>query len=186
VGVVGAGNRDLCEEVAGRRFREDLFSRLDVMQLQVPALRERRGDLPSLIEYFLDKYGGEHGRSFEGITAEAMELLLAYRYPGNVRELENIIERAVALGIGDMVTPDALPYVMMQKETFTQVAVGLELPDEGLKLEDMVAELEQSLIIKALKRTRGHRTDAAKLLGISFRSMRYRLDKYDIIAEDFA
>jgi two-component system response regulator PilR (NtrC family) len=184
VRIVAATNRDLAVEVQNRRFREDLYFRLNVIQLRVPPLRERREDIPLLIEHFLSRFCDEHGKHIQSIHADALNLLLAYNYPGNVRELENIIERAVTLELGDIITADVLPYPMIQKENLLQAAVQLALPDDGLDLEAMVAKLEETLIQKALKRTHGNRTEAARLLGISFRSMRYRLDKYGITSPD--
>ena len=183
VRIVAATNRDLRQEVAERRFREDLFYRLNVIQLQVPPLRERRDDLRLLIQHFLDKYNEEHGKQINGIEGDAFELLIRYHYPGNVRELENIIERAVTLELTEMISTEVLPYFMIQKESFNQLTNGLEIPDEGMNLEEMVAQLERSLLLKALAKTGGHRTEAARVLGISFRSIRYRLDKYNIDVE---
>jgi two-component system, NtrC family, response regulator PilR len=180
VRVVAATNRDLAEEVSQRRFREDLYFRLNVIQLCVPPLRDRREDIPLLIEHFLRRFCDEHGKAIQGIHAQALSLLLSYHYPGNVRELENIIERAVTLSIGDLIAADVLPYPMLQKENLLQASLTLEIPDDGLDLEAMVAKLEENLLLKALKRTNNNRTEAARLLKISFRSIRYRLDKYNI------
>jgi len=180
VRVVAATNRDLREEIRERRFREDLFYRLAVIEVQMPALRERTEDIPLLVEHFLHRYCEQQGKRIDGVTPEAMEVLVNYPWPGNVRELENVVERAVTLETDNLVSTDVLPYPMMQEESLMRLASDMDLPDEGLDLEAMVEKLERSLLTKALKRTGGNRTDAAKLLGISFRSIRYRLDKYDI------
>jgi two-component system response regulator PilR (NtrC family) len=119
------------------------------------------------------------------VSAEAMKILLNYNYPGNVRELENIVERLVTLEAGDWLTRDGLPYHMMQEQGFNQLAEDMEIPDEGLDLEGMVERLERNLLLKALLKSGGVRKNAAELLGISFRSIRYRLDKYGINEDEF-
>ena len=182
--VVAATNRDLKEMVDANEFREDLYYRLNVIQIQIPALRERRGDLPLLIQHFLQKFTEDLGKEIRGVERSAMDLLLSYPYDGNVRELENIIERAVTLEPGDMVTTESLPVHMQSGTNLLQWAGDLEIPEDGLDLDAIVESLERNLITKALRRSGGVRKSAAKLLGISFRSMRYRLDKYDIDADD--
>ena len=182
--VVAATNRDLKEMVDAHEFREDLYYRLNVIQLMIPSLRERREDLPLLIQYFLQKYTDDLGKEIRGVERAAMDLLLSYPYDGNVRELENIIERAVTLEPGDMVTTESLPMHMQSGKNLLQWAGDLEIPEDGLDLDAIVENLERNLITKALRRSRGVRKGAAKLLGISFRSMRYRLDKYDIDVDD--
>ena len=181
--VVAATNRDLKAMVDANEFREDLYYRLNVIQLMIPALRERREDLPLLIQHFLQKYADDLGKEIRGVERSAMDLLLSYPYDGNVRELENIIERAVTLEPGDMVTTESLPMHMQSGSNLLQWAGDLEIPEDGLDLDAIVENLERNLITKALRRSGGVRKGAAKLLGISFRSMRYRLDKYDIDAD---
>ena len=180
VRVVAATNRDLLEEVQSRRFREDLFYRLNVIHLFVPPLRDRGEDIPLLAQHFLQQFCEEQGRELKGIGAEALDILLAYTYPGNVRELENIIERAVTLERGDEVTAAVLPPSMRGTKRISQLTSRLELPVEGVDMEQTVEDVERALLLKALERTGGNRTEAAKLLGISFRSLRYRLDKYNM------
>ncbi len=181
--VVAATNRNLKEMVDQGEFREDLYYRLNVIQLVIPSLRERREDLPLLIQHFLQKFADDLGKEMRGVERSAMDLLLSYPYDGNVRELENIIERAVTLEPGDMVTTESLPMHMQSGSNLLQWAGDLEIPEDGLELDAIVENLERNLITKALRRTGGVRKAAAKLLGISFRSMRYRLDKYDIDAD---
>lgn len=180
VRIVAATNRDLRTEIEEKRFREDLFYRLNVIELRIPPLRERTEDIPLLLEHFLHRFNTEHGKDIQGISHEATEVLVNYPYPGNVRELESIMERAVTLEIGGMISTEVLPYSMMQHESFKKMASELEIPDDGMDLEQMVENLERSLLQKALTKTGGNRTEAAKLLGISFRSIRYRLDKYNL------
>jgi two-component system response regulator PilR (NtrC family) len=181
--VVAATNRDLKAMVEKNEFREDLYYRLNVIQLILPSLRERREDLPLLVHHFLEKYSLDMGKPIRGVARDAMDLLISYPYDGNVRELENIIERAVTLETTDMVTVESLPYHMQKGNDLSQWASDFEIPEAGLLLDDIVATLEQNLITKALRRTNGIRKEAAKLLGISFRSMRYRLEKYGIDAD---
>lgn len=177
--IVAATNRDLRQEIEQGNFREDLFYRLNVIAIELPALRERDGDVKLLIEFYVRKFASQMKSPVKGVAADAMRTLLNYSYPGNVRELQNIIERAVTLERNDYIGMDVLPY-NLQDESFEQATKELEIPDEGVDLENMVAKLEMSLINKALERTGGVRKEAAKLLGISFRSLRYRLDKYGI------
>ncbi len=181
--VIAATNRDLRKEVEEGRFREDLFYRLNVIAIELPPLRERNGDIKLLIEHYIKRYAKEMNNPIKGVTPEAMQILLNYHYPGNIRELQNIVERGVTLEMSEMITTSVLPY-QLQNASFSKVAQDMEIPSEGIDLEGMVAELEISLIKKALERSGGTRTEAAKLLGISFRSLRYRLDKYNIEPEE--
>jgi two-component system response regulator PilR (NtrC family) len=177
--VLAATNRDLKEEVDEGSFREDLFYRLNVIPIQLPPLREREGDVRLLIEHFIEEFSEDMGVHIEGVEADAMRLMLNYSYPGNVRELQNVIERAVTLARGDMITVEVLPF-SLQEDSFGQVTADMEIPPGGMDLEGVVEKLERSLIEKALERTEGVKKDAAELLGISFRSFRYRLKKYEM------
>jgi two-component system, NtrC family, response regulator PilR len=175
--VIAATNRSLREEIAAGRFREDLYYRLNVITLELPPLRERAEDLRLLINHFVARLAAEMGRPIEGVSADAMRLMLNYSYPGNVRELQNIIERAVTLERERLISAEVLPY-QLQKERIDQAAEHVEIPEEGINLEAMVEDLERTMIRKALERSGGVKKEAAKLLGITFRAMRYRLDKY--------
>jgi two-component system response regulator PilR (NtrC family) len=181
--VVAATNRDLRTEVQEGRFREDLYYRLNVIPIGLPPLRARGSDVRLLIEHFVDEYATRMGVDIEGVDSEAMRILLNYAYPGNIRELQNIVERAVTLTRGQMIGVDVLP-AHLQEDSFSRVAQDLEVPAEGLDLEGMVEKLERSLISKALDRTSGVKKEAAELLGISFRSLRYRLKKYEMSDEN--
>jgi two-component system response regulator PilR (NtrC family) len=185
VRIISATNKDLEKEVAASAFREDLFYRLNVLQIKLPPLRERREDIPILAQHFLEKYAKELGKDLRKISAEAMDLLAAYGYPGNVRELENIIERSVALEPTNVVLQESLPAFLARREN-GRGGLGAvpEIPVEGVNLEDLVGALERTLLLKALERTNGVKKKAAKLLKISFRSMRYRLEKYGIDGKD--
>ncbi|MFT6396774.1 MAG: two-component system response regulator PilR (NtrC family), partial [Bradymonadia bacterium] len=149
--VVAATNRDLKEMVDQGQFREDLYYRLNVIQLMIPSLRERREDLPLLIQHFLQKFADDLGKEMRGVERSAMDLLLSYPYDGNVRELENIIERAVTLEPGDMVTIESLPMHMQSGSNLLQWAGDLEIPEDGLDLDALVENLERNLMTKALR-----------------------------------
>ena len=170
VRVISATNKTLEEEVKKGNFREDLYYRLNVLQIRMPPLRERLSDVPILALHFLDKYAKEHGKDVKGITTVAMRILEGYSYPGNVRELENVIERGVALEQGAQLSAESLP-------GFKQLTY---IPPGGLDLEQAVGKYEKALLVAALDKVDGVKKRAAKLLNISFRSIRYRLDKYGL------
>jgi two-component system, NtrC family, response regulator PilR len=184
VRIVAATNRDLETEVEKGTFRQDLFYRLDVIRVRLPPLRERREDLPLLVEHFLRKFSAEHGRKVTGVAPEAMQLIMAYHFPGNVRELENIIERAVILSAGDVLGADAFPSLIRVVPATPNLTQTPLVPETGLDLERVVEDFERGIIISALERTGGNRTEAARLLGVSFRSLRYRLSKLGITGAD--
>ena len=179
VQVVSATNRDLESEVSEGNFREDLFYRLNVISIDLPPLRERGSDIPLLANHFLQKYSREYGREIGGISREALNILLNYSYPGNIRELENIIERAVVMETGPSLSPESLPPTLTRPAS-PGGGADLRLPEEGLDLEETLAELERRFIHQALERCGHNKTQAARLLGLSFRSFRYRLEKLDL------
>lgn len=166
VRVIAATNRDLEREVMEGRFREDLFYRLNVFPIELPPLRERREDIPLLVEHFLR----QRNRPPDVVSPEAMEALLTYDWPGNVRELENVIERALILAGEERITPDLLPFGR------PKAGAKVELPDEGVNLE----EVERELIIQALEKTGWNKAKAAKLLGISRRRLYSRMEALGI------
>ena len=181
VRILSATNRDLAAEVAEGRFREDLYYRLNVIQVELPPLRERSDDVPVLVSHFVEKYAEELGKPIERVSDEAMRELVAYSFPGNVRELENIIERAVALSQGGAIGVEALPpTVTTSRPTPGHVVI----PEEGVRLEGLVDDYERSLLREALRKSGGVKKHAAKLLGISFRSFRYRLEKLGLDGPD--
>jgi len=189
VRLICATNKDLHEMVKKGTFREDLFYRLNVIQIKAPTLRERGDDIVMLSNFFVDKYSHKLKKEITGITEEAVVALKKYNYPGNVRELENIIERAVALCSTKVIKLQDLPphIIDMYKEqkqpkssSASYITPPEEIPNHGLELEKLVAEFEKDIIGKALKKTGGVKKHAAKLLGITFRSMRYRLEKYNM------
>jgi DNA-binding NtrC family response regulator len=176
VRVVAATNRDLLKMTEVGTFREDLYYRLNVLSIEVPPLRERPADLRALIDFFLAKHGAGRKLSF---SKEARAVIDMYPYPGNVRQLESAIERAVLLCEGDVIGIDDLPPEMVGErsiESRTAVGATFVLPEDGVNFE----ELEKSLIIQAMERTDNNITKAAKLLGLTFRTLQYRLDKFGI------
>ena len=176
VRIVAATNRDLEAEVAANGFRQDLFYRLNVIRLRLPALRERREDIPLLAEHLLAKHASLQGKKLQ-FSPETLKILLGLSYPGNVRELENIVEPAVTLASDGLVRADALPEEAINYEP----RPILELPCDGsFDLDTHLQREEQRLLSAALERAEGVRTQAAKLLGLSFRSFRYRLAKYNM------
>ncbi len=174
VRIICATNRKLEEEVREGRFREDLFYRLNVIEIQLPPLRDRAEDIPELIYCFTRSYASELRKDVAGIAPAALAVLEEYHYPGNVRELENIIERAVTLCQHDRIDLDCLPETVLGR---AQIDSSSEIPEEGVDLDRMISAYESGLIREALERTRGVKKKAAELLGVSFRSLRYRLEK---------
>jgi two-component system response regulator PilR (NtrC family) len=175
--IVAATNRRLEEEVARGRFREDLYYRLNVIEIPLPPLRERKDDVALLVDHFIEKYARELGKDVKSMSDDALAMLVAYRFPGNVRELENVIERAAALTRGPVIQVESLPRSVLEREEPEPVA---RIPREGVDLDKLLEEYERSLILEALRPAGGVKKRAAKLLGISFRSLRYRLEKLGI------
>jgi two-component system, NtrC family, response regulator PilR len=184
VRVIAATNVNLEEAVAQGRFREDLYYRLNVIQLRMPPLRERKDDIPLLAQHFLEIYSKELGKTIKKISHEAELRLLAYHYPGNVRELENIIERAAALEHQDVILPESLPEFLGLSAEAAAAPSAVGLPEQGMNLDATIEDVERRLITEALQRTKGVKKDAAELLGISFRSFRYRLTKLGLATDD--
>ncbi len=178
VRIISATNKDLEEEVRAGRFRQDLYFRLNVLSVHLPPLRERREDIPLLVEHFLKKYSEKMGKVGLGISEYALKALMEYDFPGNVRELENIIERSVALESGPLILPETL--TLRAEKLPPSQEIPAKLPPEGLHLEDFLAEIEKRLLKEALARTGGRKEEAARLLGLSPRSFRYRLQKYQL------
>ena len=147
-------------------------------------MRERREDLPLLVDHFIRKFSAEHGRNVVGAAPEVMSALTMYHFPGNVRELENMIERAVTLSTTDWLAIDAFPNLAGLQHSPPVTGPISRLSDAGFDLEHHLEDYERSILIEALERTGGNRTEAARLLGVSFRSMRYRLSKLGITGTD--
>jgi len=184
--VVAATNKDLADEVKEGRFREDLYYRLNVIRVHLPSLRERLEDIPYLAQHFVEKYCKELECGPVTVEPKVMELLMGLKYRGNVRELENIIEHSVTFASGGVITMDALPehVRVASDQDFSPEDDVARVPAEGIDLEDRLASLEKRILMNAIKRANGVRKEAAALLGISFRSIRYKLSKYGISDAD--
>lgn len=176
--VIAATNRDLSAMTKDGSFREDLYYRISVIPMELPALRERGQDISELAEHFISKFCAQHGRTMT-IGGPALRLLEAYSWPGNVRELEHTIERAVALERTDMIQPERLPE-QITNYSQTRISSELQLPEEGINLTAHLDQLEKTYVLEALKRTDGNQTNAAELLKMSVRSLRHLLDKHGI------
>lgn len=177
VRIVSATNRRLEDEVTAGRFREDVYYRLNVIQLALPPLRDRAEDIPLLAQHFIRVFSEDLGKEVEGLDSMAYEMLARYAFPGNVRELENLIERAVALTRSSVIGCDLLPPSVTQSRDMSQ---AVRITEQGVDLEDLVSDYERSLLREALSLSRGVKKKAARLLGVSFRSFRYRLEKLGI------
>ncbi|UCF32133.1 MAG: sigma-54-dependent Fis family transcriptional regulator [bacterium] len=175
VRLIVATNRDLEEEVREGRFREDLYYRLNVIPIVLPPLRERREDIPLLAKHFLDRIADRNRKDIRGFAPQAMDLLVRNQWKGNIRELENVVERAVIMARGDIIRPEDLPGHIQSDRG--EEAMGV-IPGRPL------SDLEREAIIKTLELTGGNRTEAAKLLGISRRTLQYKLKEYGITARD--
>jgi two-component system response regulator PilR (NtrC family) len=178
--VVAATNQDLPKLIADGRFREDLYYRINVIPLTLPPLRERREDIPLLVDHFLAKYCEQMGKQITGVSHDAIDLLVAHNWPGNIRELENVLERAVALEATPTILADSLPPSIRGDVPRTPPGPVDALPDSGFDLEAHVKEIERYYIAEALKRAGGVQVKAAELLGMSFRSFRYYVKKYNL------
>jgi DNA-binding NtrC family response regulator len=186
VRLLAATNRNLAEEVAEERFREDLYYRVNVVTITLPPLRDRRSDIPLLANHTLARFGHLSNGRVKEIDREAMEVLLDYSWPGNVRQLESAIERAILLCEGDRILPRDLPQEVLQRKTLGRIERGargsdrFEIPPEGINFE----HLERDLIMQAMERADWVIAKAAKMLGMSYRTLQYRLDKFGIKKAD--
>jgi two-component system response regulator PilR (NtrC family) len=183
VRVIAATNRNVEDDVKEGKLRQDLYYRLNVLRIELPPLRERAEDIPELAEYFLHRCAAEHKKEISGFAADALRALERHPFPGNVRELENVVERAVALASTSIIGLGDLPESVVGAAARATPGLGA-LPEAGCDLDQVVSELERRLIVQALERTGGVRTNAAKLLGVSLRSLRYRMQKLGLAGED--
>ncbi|MFH1757871.1 MAG: helix-turn-helix domain-containing protein, partial [Pseudomonadota bacterium] len=180
VRVIAATNRNLEEAIQKGTFREDLYYRLNVVTLSLPPLRERKEDIAPLVEHFLKKYNRENKKNVTSLSKEVRDLLMNYHYPGNVRELENIMERAVVLCRGETLTVQDLPLNIRE----SKVEAALERIRESRNLPAALEEIERHMIADALEKNSGVQTKAAGGLGISERVLRYKIKKYKITEKE--
>jgi two-component system response regulator PilR (NtrC family) len=182
--ILAATNRDLSKMVAEGEFREDLFYRINVIPLRLPPLRDRAEDIPLLAEHFVAKYAAQMGKNVAGISGAALSLLMTHTWPGNIRELENAMERAVALERSPTILPDSLPEQLHEKAAAVVSSAAAPVPEgfpnTGFDLERHVQDIEREYIAEALRRAGGVKVKAAELLGMSFRSFRYYTKKYNL------
>jgi two-component system response regulator PilR (NtrC family) len=178
VRIISATNQNLDRKVKDGSFREDLYFRLNVIPIHIPPLRERKEDIPVLTKYFIEKYSTEFRKQIKTISSYAMELLLEYPFPGNVRELENIIERSVALETSNIILPENLHLSGNIQDV--DPIIDFEFPDDGVNLNDELSKHEKLLIEKAITKANGSKTRAAELLHVSSDSLRYRIEKLGI------
>ncbi|MBS0013232.1 MAG: sigma-54-dependent Fis family transcriptional regulator [Desulfobacterales bacterium] len=181
--IISATNKQVEEEVIAGRFREDLYYRLNVVEIKVPPLRERKGDLRALAQHFLEKYARDAGKEMTKISSYAVDLLQKYDFPGNIRELENLIERSVALSSTNILLPDNLSLSIHKRrwiEGIENRRFDLDEVPRGVFLDSILEQIERAYLEKALSCTNGNKNKAAELLGITFRSLRYRCSKLGI------
>src|SRR3989304_1616816 len=176
VRIIAATAKDLMEEIKKGNFREDLFYRLNVVPIKIPPLRERQGDIPLLVNHFIERYAKKFGKAVKGISDMAMNLLISYAWPGNVRELENIIERAVILEDTEVIREENLPFTKKTGQSLHQI----EALSNDLSIKKAEEELEKTLIRKALEMTNGNKTKAAHLLEISHRALIYKIKEFGL------
>ncbi len=185
--VIAATNLDMESAVQEGKFRKDLYYRLNVVSISMPPLRERKDDIPLLVDHFLEKYSDKSGGIVKEISPEILSILMDHNWPGNVRELENCIERAIVMGDGDTIRSSDLPVSICRDAASSEPG---QIMDEMLSDDMSLDQLEESImkrhIIRALRQTGGNQTQAAKMLGIQRRKLQYRMDKYGISASDFA
>ena len=179
VRVIAATNRDLTESIREGTFREDLFYRINVIPITLPPLRQRKEDIPLLVDHFIEKFCAKMGVPRKKISADAMRAIEKYHWPGNVRELENVIERMIALEASDVLTTKSLPEHVLLGGRISDST--FDLPPEGIALEEHLEAIAKVFMLKALERCGGVQTQAAELLKMSFRSFRYYAKKYDLI-----
>jgi len=178
VRLIAASNRDLSKAMADGVLREDLYYRLNVIPIHMPPLRERLEDIPLLVSHFIARITKDVGKSVKGISPDSLAILERYHWPGNIRELENVVERAIVLGSGDLLSPDSLPpHLRMPRD---EQAVNVEIPPAGVDLEDTLTRIENRYIRLALERSGWLQVRAAELLGLSFRQFRYKLQKHGL------
>ncbi len=179
VRVVAATNIDLRRAVDDGRFREDLYYRLNVIAIQLPPLRQRKEDVPALVQHFIDKYSQENGKVVESVSPEVLQILMDYDWPGNVRELENVIERGVVLTTSESIGLELVPDHVRSSPSFHIPPVAV--PPEGINLREVIASFEKRLIESTLESTGGVQKDAARLLGLKPTTLNEMIKRHSIL-----
>ncbi|MFH2040912.1 MAG: sigma-54 dependent transcriptional regulator, partial [Acidobacteriota bacterium] len=177
VRIISATNKNLKDKIAEKEFREDLYYRLHVISLDIPPLRERNGDIPLLVDYFLRKYSEKMKRRMKRISPKVMNILDRYPWPGNIRELENTMERIVAIEDRETITRDSLPPELL--ESSTETAAPLSIRD-GFNLNAALDDLSRKYLSEALRQAGGNLKESARILGLNYRSLRYLIEKFDL------
>jgi two-component system response regulator PilR (NtrC family) len=178
VRIISATNQNLDEKVKKGEFREDLYFRLNVIPIHMPPLRERKEDIPLLTKHFIEKYAKEFGKEIRTISSYSMELLMNYGFPGNIRELENIIERGVAMESSNIILPENLVLAANAVSGVHNFLIGIS--NTVIDLNAELEKIEKAMIEKALQKTKGSKTKAAELLHVTFDSLRYRMEKLGV------
>jgi two-component system response regulator PilR (NtrC family) len=184
--ILSATNKNLEDEVIAGRFREDLFYRLNVIRIDLPPLRDRKEDLPALAQHFLEESSRDMGKSIHKLSSYALDMLARYDFPGNVRELENMIERSVAVAKTNIILPESLALSIHKRAEKTAKEgkpLAFDIPESGFDLDAVLADAERGYLLKAMEMSRWDKHKAAEVLGISLRSLRYRLEKLGLEKE---
>jgi len=180
VRIIAATNADLKGAIERKVFREDLYYRLNVFPIHIPPLRERREDVPVLLDHFLLRFSKEFNKAMRGFTREALELLMRYHWPGNVRELKNVVERICIMQNVDQIRPEHLPREIWGEAPQSEVPFSFEIPPEGIVLDDVVGQVEKGLVEKAYRITGGNVAKTARILNVPRGTLRYKLEKYNL------
>lgn len=180
VRVIAATNKDLKEAIEKKEFREDLYYRLNVFPICLPPLRERTDDIAPLLNLFLKRYSREFKKNIKDISKDALEIFRRYPWPGNIRELKNLVERICIMNNREIITPDMLPAELTGQKTQPQTGLGMELTEEGTDLEKLLEEVEKQMLIKALSMTEGNVSGTSRLLNVPRGTLRYKLEKYGL------
>ncbi|HAD04169.1 MAG TPA: Fis family transcriptional regulator [Desulfuromonas sp.] len=181
VRVVAATNRNLKAAISDKSFREDLYYRLNVFPIHLPSLRDRREDIPPLLDYFIKRFSRDFNKRIREVSRDALDLLIRYHWPGNVRELRNVVERICIMHNVEVITPDCLPKEIWGDPPLREAEFSFEIPPEGLFLEDFIGGVEKDLIEKAFKLTGGNVAKTSRLLNVPRGTLRYKLEKYQLI-----
>ena len=183
VRIIAATNADLKGALERKEFREDLYYRLNVFPIHIPPLRERREDIPILLEYFLQRFSKEFNKSMRGFSREAIDLVTRYHWPGNVRELLNVVERICIMHNVEQITPAQLPREIWGESPQSEMPFKYEIPPEGIVLDDVVGQIEKELVEKAFRITGGNVAKTARILNVPRGTLRYKLEKYGLSSE---